>query len=154
MFVAIACLAISAFAAWAGSFDGRVVKVLDGDTIEVLLSEKTTVRVRLAGIDAPERGQPFSRMATQAVRDMAAEKTVRIETQSKDWYGRTIGDVFLSDGRSLNRELVHLGLAWQYRRYSNDQELTALEAEARKARRGLWSEPDPTPPWQRRREKR
>lgn len=119
--VAIVFLAFSALAAWAGSFDGQVVRVLDGDTIDVLLPEKTIVRVRLAGIDAPERGQPFGRKATQAVHNMAAGKTVRIAGQSKDRYGRTIGEVFPPDGRSLNRELVRLGLAWQYRQYSDDQ---------------------------------
>ena len=149
--VALAFLAVSALAASAGSFEGRVVRVLDGDTIDVLVPEKTIVRVRLAGIDAPERGQPFGRKATQAVRDMAAGKTVRIASQSKDRYGRTIGEAFLPDGRSLNRELVRLGLAWQYRQYSDDQELANLEAEARKARRGLWSEPNPVPPWEWRR---
>lgn len=152
--VAMVFLTFSAFAAWAGSFDGRVVRVLDGDTIDVLVPEKTIVRVRLAGIDAPERGQPFARKATQAVRDMAAGKTVRIASQSKDRYGRTIGEVFLPDGRSLNRELVRLGLAWQYRQYSDDQELANLETEARNASRGLWSEPNPAPPWERRRGRR
>ena len=152
--VALAFLAVSALAASAGSFEGRVVRVLDGDTIDVLVPEKTIVRVRLAGIDAPERGQPFGRKATQAVRDMAAGKTVRIASQSKDRYGRTIGEAFLPDGRSLNRELVRLGLAWQYRQYSDDQELANLEAEARKATRGLWSDQNSVPPWEWRRGRR
>lgn len=140
-----------ALAAWAGSFEGRVVKVLDGDTIDVLLPDKTTVRVRLAEIDTPEKGQAFGNKAKQAAIDLAAGKSVKVEMQTKDRYGRVVGQVFLPDGRSLNKELVRLGLAWQYRRYSNNPELSALEAEARAARRGLWIDPSPVPPWEWRR---
>ncbi len=137
-----------ALAAWAGSLEGRVVKVLDGDTIDVLLSDKTTVRVRLAEIDTPEKGQAFGNKAKQAAIDLAAGKSVKVEMQTKDRYGRVVGEVFLSDGRSLNKELVRLGLAWQYRNYSNDRYLAGLEADARSAGRGLWIEPNPVPPWE------
>jgi endonuclease YncB( thermonuclease family) len=71
-----------------------------------------------------------------------------VRVRGRDRYGRTIGDVFLPDGRHLNQELVRAGYAWWYRRYSADQRLAALEGEARAARRGLWTDPNPQPPWE------
>ena len=78
---------------------------------------------------------------------VAAQRTVTVQVVTTDRYGRTVGEVVLPDGRSLNQELVRAGYAWWYRKYSDDAVLEALEAEARGARRGLWAELDPVPPW-------
>jgi endonuclease YncB( thermonuclease family) len=137
--------------AFAGSFTGRVVSVSDGDTLVVLRPGNVQEKVRLAEIDCPEKGQPFGQAAKRKTGDLAAQKTVTVEVRTTDRYGRTVGEVFLPDGSSLNRELVRAGYAWWYRQYSKDASLGDLEAEARRARRGLWSETNAVPPWEWRR---
>lgn len=130
----------------ANDFTGKVVNVLDGDTIDVQW-EGGRERIRLNGIDAPEKGQDFGRRAKEFTDNLVYGKDVRVETIGTDKYGRTIGDVFLSDGTQLNKELVGGGLAWWYCRHSSNQELKLLEIEAREAKRGLWKDPVPIPPW-------
>ena len=129
------------------AFSARVVGVQDGDTITVLV-DKTEVRVRLNGIDCPEKGQPFGHVAAELTSSLAFGKTVQVIDRGKDRYGRTLADVILPGGKSLNQELVRAGLAWWYRRYApHDKTLANLEEEAREARRGLWQDNDPIPPW-------
>ncbi|TYO96773.1 endonuclease YncB(thermonuclease family) [Geothermobacter ehrlichii] len=136
------------------AFTGKVIKVSDGDTIQVLDSGQA-VKVRLAEIDCPETshgpkkpGQPFGQAAKKFVLDLVGGKTVLVDVVTKDRYGRIVGKVFLDDGTTLNSRLVQAGLAWAYRRYANDPALFKLEAEARAAKRGLWSDPHPIPPWE------
>ena len=126
-------------------FDGRVVGVSDGDSITVLHG-RARVKVRLNGIDCPERRQPFGARAKQATSEMAFGQTVTVRPLSTDRYGRTLADVVLPDGRLLNRELVAAGLAWHFTRYSKDEELARAEQSARRARIGIWSEPRPVAP--------
>jgi len=130
---------------------GRVVGIEDGDTI-TMLSDSRQVRVRLFGIDCPERGQDFGRTARKRVSTLCYHTVVRVEIKGNDVFGRTLGIVYLADGRNLNQLLVDEGLAWWYRKYSpRDKKLKSLEEAARKAKRGLWSVEDPTPPWEYRR---
>lgn len=105
-------------------------------------------KIRLNGVDCPESGQAFGNRAKQFTGDMVFGKTVTIKGYDKDKYGRTIGDVLLSDGTNLNKELLRHGFAWWYRQYSNDKELEQLEQEARLSKRGLWSDPNPVAPWE------
>ncbi len=136
------------------SFQARVVSIADGDTFTVLL-HRQQIRIRLHGIDCPEPGQPFHRRATQRTAELAFGKTVTIEPRSRDRYGRLVASVLLPDGRSLNHILVTEGLAWHYRQYApNDTTLARLEQSARSARRGLWQDPSPVPPWQWRKARR
>lgn len=128
----------------AEDFKATVSRVVDGDTITVLRA----YTVRLNGIDCPEAGQPFGTEATKASSDLVLEREVRITTRGLDKYGRTIADVYLPEGTNLNRELVKQGMAWWYREYSTDKELESAESDARAARRGLWADPTPVPPWQ------
>lgn len=106
----------------------------------------TPEKIRLNGIDCPERGQAFGNRAKQFTGDMVFGKTVTIKEYDNDKYGRTIGDVLLSDGTNLNKELLRQGFAWWYRQYSNDKELEQLEQEARLSKKGLWSDPKPVAP--------
>jgi endonuclease YncB( thermonuclease family) len=129
------------------SFTGKVVNVTDGDTVVVLRAGNIQEKIRLAEIDCPEKSQAFGQRAKQFTLDKAAQKNVTIEVRDHDRYGRTVGEVFLPDGKSLNRELVRNGYAWWYRQYSKDLSLGENEQEARSARRGLWSDPNPIPPW-------
>jgi endonuclease YncB( thermonuclease family) len=127
-------------------FVGKVVGVADGDTISVL-DGTVQVKVRLNGIDCPERSQPFGSRAKQFTSNLAFGKTVTVKPFGKDRYGRTLGDVVLPDGRVLNQELVGAGMAWHYTRYSKDETLARLERRAREAGLGVWSEARPVAPW-------
>ncbi len=137
----------------AANFVGKVVKVSDGDTIEVMHQGRAE-RIRLAEIDCPEKKQPFGKKAKEFTIEMAAGKIVTVEIETKDRYGQTVGEVILSDGRSLNRELVKAGMAWWYRTYSKDESIGALESDARRLRIGLWQDISPSPPWEYRKGKR
>jgi micrococcal nuclease len=117
-------------------FSGHVVGVTDGDTITVLHNGKGE-RVRLNGIDCPEKGQAFGTRAKLFASDLAFGKDVTVKDHGRDKYGRTIGDVILPDGRVFNRELVAAGLAWWYRKHSKDESLGQLDIEAKTAKRGL-----------------
>lgn len=128
-------------------FEARVVGISDGDTITVLYGT-TQVKVRLNGIDCPEKRQAFGARAKQLTSDLAFGKTVTVRPTGKDRYGRTLGEVILPDGRVLNQELVAAGMAWHYTRYSKDRSLARLERQAREARVGLWSETRPVAPWE------
>ena len=135
--------------AQAAEYPARVVGISDGDTITVLTAEKKQVRIRLHGIDAPETGQDYGSRAKQAASELAFGKDVTIQVKDTDRYGRTVAVVVLPDGRSLNREMVEQGYAWWYSKYApGDRELGRLENDARAAKRGLWSQLNPTPPWE------
>jgi endonuclease YncB( thermonuclease family) len=128
-------------------FTGKVVGVADGDTISVM-REGRAVKVRLYGIDCPEKKQPFGTRAKRFASEMAFGMEVEVQIKTTDRYGRVVGEVILPDGLSLNKQLVYGGLAWWYRKYApNDRTLKALEAGARAAK-------NPTPPWEWRRMQR
>lgn len=146
LFLLLACWPVTALAA---DFAARVVGISDGDTLTVLTAEKQPVKVRLHGIDAPETGQDFGTRAKQAASELAFGQQVTVREVDKDRYGRTVAEVILPNGRSLNRELVRAGYAHWYRQYApDDRELASLEAEAKAAKRGLWAQPGAVPPWE------
>lgn len=151
--VVLVALLLALVASAGEEIRGKVVKIRDGDTIEVLRGTRT-VRIRVHGVDTPERGQPWSARAKSFTADLAGSRDVVVVVRDVDRYRRVVGEVLLPDGRSLAYELVRAGLAWHYKRYSSDPELARLEAEARRARRGLWIDPKPTPPWEHRARRR
>lgn len=131
-----------------GTFSGKVVGVSDGDTIKVLYNNKE-VKVRLWGIDCPEKKQAFGTKAKNFTSDMVFGRNVTVESRDTDRYGRTVGWVTAPDGRVLNRELLRAGLAWYYEDYApHAYDLQSLENQASAARKGLWSAKNPMPPWQ------
>ncbi len=148
----VVLVSASSVVAWTG----RVVHVADGDTITVLKdspSAKEQVKVRLYGIDCPERNQDFGAKAKAFTADMAFGRLVTVENMDRDRYGRTVGLVSLQ-GMSLNEELVSAGLAWVYPRYckiSLCRGWVKTERQARRLRRGLWSISTTIPPWEFRR---
>jgi len=146
--LAVLWLAAAPLACAAETLTGKVVKVADGDTLTILVDAER-VKVRLAEIDAPERGQPWGRRAKQALTEMVAGHVVQVETKFNDRYGRRVGHVIYS-GRDVNRELVREGHAWVYRQWLRDETLLDDEAHARAARAGLWSLPENerVPPWE------
>ena len=132
----------------AGDFTGTVSSVADGDTLTVLYGEGA-IRVRLDGIDCPEKDQPSGAAARRFTSELALGQIVTVVEEDIDRYGRIVATVILPDGRSLNHEIVAAGWAWWYRKYApDDVALRDLEARARKEGRGLWSEAVPTPPWE------
>lgn len=144
---------LSASAQGAEEFRGKVVGVSDGDTITIL-RDRRPEKVRLHGIDAPEKGQPFGERAKQFTSSLAFRREVTVRVTGHDRrYGRAVADVVLLDGRSLSRELLRAGYAWWYRQYSTDRSLEDLERQARVARAGLWTDAHPISPWEWRRAK-
>jgi micrococcal nuclease len=133
----------------------KVVSVTDGDTIKVYNAEQGQVKVRLYGIDTPEKGQPYGKAAGKHLASLIAGATVEVESVAKDRYGRTVGIVWGS-GTNINQEMVKAGYAWVYSRYCDKpfcEYWLALESEARQDKKGLWQEPNPVPPWEWRRRK-
>lgn len=117
---------------------GVCQKVVDGDTIYVS-HNRTLVKIRLYGVDCPERGRPFSKEATAFAKAMVFAKTVRVEPVDMDRYGRTVAWIRI-DGKDLSRELIRAGLGRWYRKYApNDYDLGCLEAEASRRHRGMWA---------------
>ena len=124
-------LAAILFAADPTEITGKVVSIADGDTCTVLVGREQ-VKVRLDGIDAPEKKQPFGAKAREHLADSIHEKTVRIVISGKDRYGRSLGTVWAGQ-TNINEEMVKAGLAWHYKQYSKDKRLAELEADARAA---------------------
>ena len=125
----------------AADYTGKVVGVLDGDTIEVLHNQHPD-RIRLSGIDCPEKGQAYGTRAKQAMSELVYGKEVTVQTHGHDKYKRTLADLILSDGTSVNQQLVKEGWCWWYRKYApGDTVLEGLEKDARETRIGLWADP-------------
>lgn len=138
---------------------GRVVGVIDGDTLTVLDAERRQHKIRLAGIDAPERGQPFGSRSKRALFECAFGKQVRVIGTKTDRYQRFVGKI-LHQGVDCNLQQIERGLAWHYKQYEREQlphdraAYALTEVQAREASKGLWSEYAPEAPWEYRRRKR
>jgi endonuclease YncB( thermonuclease family) len=132
---------------------GKVVAISDGDTLTVLDDTKTQHKIRLAGIDAPEKGQAFGNKAREALGAKVFQQSVRIEVIDIDRYHREVGRIYLGE-RFINVEMVRDGFAWRYVQYDRPGEFTAAEADAREQSRGLWADPNPMAPWEWRKAKR
>jgi len=152
-------LALSHAVAIADTLTGRVVRVTDGDTIVILDANDTQHKIRLTGIDAPERGQAFGTKSKEHLSDSVAGETVVVEYDKYDRYGRVLGKVLL-DGNDVNLEQIEAGLAWHYKKYQAEQTVadriaySDAEMDARRHKRGLWVDLNPVPPWDYRKAKR
>ncbi len=142
--------------ALADTLTGKVVKVADGDSITVLDSTNTQHRIRLQGIDAPERKQPFGNASRKNLASLVAGKEVTVKWDKRDRYRRIVGFV-LVDGQDVNLAQVKAGMAWFYRYYQkelsreNRKLYAKVEYQARTDRMGLWQDKNPIPPWEHRR---
>jgi endonuclease YncB( thermonuclease family) len=141
----------------AATLQGKVVSVADGDTVTVLDDNKTQHKIRLQGIDAPEKSQPYGQKSKQSLSNLVHSKIVTVEFEKKDKYGRTVGKVLLN-GTDVCLEQIKLGMAWHYKKYESEQpkedrEIYARTEQAAKAQSvGLWKDKSPTPPWEFRRQ--
>lgn len=137
----------------AKTIEGLVVGVADGDTITVLDQQKNTYKIRLQGIDAPEKKQAFGEKSKQSLHDLVHGKQVRIEYDKEDKYGRIVGKITLDDLDICLQQLV-LGMAWHYRKYQNEQSVADrvvyndAELKSKSLKLGLWADETPTPPWE------
>ena len=131
----------------------KVVKISDGDTFTALLDNNQKIRVRLHGIDCPEKGQDFANVAKEYISSLIAGKSITILPTKTDRYSRTVAIVKV-DTTNVNESLLRAGLAWHYKEYDHTPRWAALEHEARNHHRKIWSAKDPTPPWQWRKRKR
>lgn len=143
----LAVLLLFTTALFSVNITGKVISVQDGDTIEIL-NNKQTYRIRLNGIDCPEKKQDFGNRSKQFTSDQCFGLIVTAIVTDQDRYGRYIADIILPNGKVLNEELVKAGLAWHYKQYSKSNRLATLERDARENKRGLWSLINPIPPWE------
>ena len=142
----------------AATLQGKVVNVADGDTLTVLDDNKTQHKIRLQGIDAPEKAQAFGQKSKQSLNQLVHSKIVTVEFQKKDKYGRTVGKVILN-GTDVCLEQIKLGMAWHYKQYQSEQPkedrdiYAQAELTARTQAVGLWKDKSPTSPWEFRRQR-
>lgn len=145
-FLMIAMVLISVSQGVYGStLSGKVVAVVDGNTIQVKAEDNEVYQVSMAGIDCPEIGQEFGERAKSFLSKLILDKTVQVELKGKDRWGNHLGVVML-DGKDPRYELLEAGLAWTAER-NPVEEFEALKETAKSKRKGLWKDPDPTPPW-------
>lgn len=135
------------------TFKGKVTAVADGDTFTILLADKTMKKVRLHGIDCPEKGQDFGNVAKQFTIKYCKGKNVILILSSKDKYRRTVGLVLIGND-TLNVALLKAGLAWHFKKYDRNAVWDAYEHEARKKKMGLWAMNNAVAPWEWRKVKR
>jgi endonuclease YncB( thermonuclease family) len=152
--VAILLLAAINLAEAGETLRGRIIAVLDGDTVTLLDESRSQHRIRLAQIDAPEighgnsdPGQPFGKASKQSLSELVHGREVRADCETKDKYGRQVCAIWI-DQTDVNLEQVRRGMAWVYRKYAHDPAYYRAEDEAKGMRRGLWSDPAPVPPWE------
>lgn len=131
------------------SLQAKIIRILDGDTVEILYG-KLPIKLRLEHIDAPEkRGkQPFGNASKIALSDLCFGQMATISSDGDfDRYGRLIGEIYNAEGVNVNKEMVRLGMAWHFKKYSDDMSYDVLEREARNAKIGLWQDKQPVAPW-------
>lgn len=156
---AVFAVVLAAAPVYAHDFDGRVVGIQDGDTVTVLDGAKQQHRIRIAGIDAPEKAQAFGAAAKENLARLAFGKQADVRCSKRDRYGREVCNVYVG-ARDVGLEQVRSGHAWWYREYAREQApedrkvYETAESDARGARRGLWHDASPTPPWDWRRQAR
>jgi endonuclease YncB( thermonuclease family) len=148
--------ALASAGAQAEQWHGTVIGVADGDTLTLLDESRRAHRIRLDGVDAPERMQAFGQRARQSLAGLAHGRTATADCAKTDRYGRAVCRVTV-DGADVGLEQLRRGLAWHYVRYAHEQSAPTraayadAEAQARSARAGLWGVPEPTAPWEYRR---
>jgi endonuclease YncB( thermonuclease family) len=131
---------------------GRVVGISDGDTVTVLTENYVPRKIRLSGIDSPEKGQAFGQRAKENLSDLIYNKTVRVEERTTDRWGRTVGKIWLGEKDICLQQIID-GYAWHFKKYQKSQPqperiiYAETETQAKEAKKGLWRDAEPVPPW-------
>jgi endonuclease YncB( thermonuclease family) len=137
----------------AATLQGKVIGVADGDTVTLLDAQKNQHKIRLQGIDAPEKAQAFGNKSKQSLHEMVHGKEVFVDVQKKDKYGRSVGKILVNQTDAC-LEQIKRGMAWHYKQYANEQSpedrdvYAQAESTARAQSLGLWKDKSPTPPWE------
>lgn len=147
LLILYSCSSRDAIIAKGDRVSGRVISVIDGDTYDLLVKRRNTIRIRMEGIDAPERGMPFYRVSKDYLGDLCLNQTVTVEITGKDGNHRYLGFSYLKDGSELGEEMIKAGLAWHFTKYNSDPVLSKLESQARAHKKGLWINKNPMAPW-------
>jgi micrococcal nuclease len=126
---------------------GKVVGIADGDTFTLLTEDKSQKKIRLYGIDCPEKRQPFGSVAKQKLSELIFGKQVQVEFRTYDRWRRIVGIVFCND-QNINEAMISTGMAWHFTRYDDNPRWITLQERTKKKRIGLWSDDSPTPPWE------
>lgn len=129
-------------------FRVKVIGVSDGDSFTAINRDNLKLTYRLYGIDAPEKRQPYSRVAKEFLSSMILNKTVIVNVSSTDRWGRHIVTVSTQSVKDVNARMLEYGLAWHFKRYDNSKTYSQLEQKALEKKIGLWKDPNPTPPWE------
>ena len=129
---------------------GKVISIIDGDTYDVLIHDNKTIRVRMEGIDAPEKGMPFYKVSKKYLSNLCFGKQVTMKITGEDQHDRVLAFAYLVDGKELSQEMIKAGLAWHFKKYNSDSELSEFEREAKTLRKGLWIDENPMSPWENR----
>jgi len=130
-----------------------VYRIIDGDSFEGRANGQN-YRIRLFGIDAPEKGQDFYQKSKERLGELCKEGPINIKIRNKDYFGRWVADAYSYKGEFINQTMVKEGLAWHFTKYSKDPTLKKLERDARDAQIGIWSLSNPTAPWAYRKSKK
>lgn len=152
-------LALVPAASYADQLVGKVIKITDGDTVNVLTNDNHTHKIRLSGIDAPEKKQAFGNRSKQALAELIDGKTVSVEFNKLDRYKRVVGKITFN-GLDVNLRQIKLGLAWHYKKYEKEQDVddrsiyANAEYIAQRDKVGLWYDENPIAPWDFRKQKR
>ena len=142
----ILCLFVSELC-FAQKFTVKVTSISDGDTFGAINNDNLQLKIRIWGIDAPEKKQAFGNKSKEFLSSLIFGKRITIDVQSKDGYGRYIANVYSPDGKDVALLMLHEGMAWHFTKYDNNKVYSDAENVARKAKRGLWSESSPIAPW-------
>ena len=126
---------------------GKVIKITDGDTFVLLTDSKEQIKIRLHGIDAPEKKQDYGTVSKNYLSNLVFKKDITIEFKNRDRYGRSIGIAFV-EGVNVNEKMLAEGMAWHFKKYDTNSQWSALEIKAKKEKKGLWSQSNPVAPWE------
>lgn len=136
------------------TLQGKVTAIFDGDTYQILTMDNQTIKIRMEGIDAPERDMPYHKASQKYLSQLIFKKEIKLLKTGEDQYGRTLGFTYLTDGTDINLLMLQEGMVWHYKKYNSNRLYSNAEKEARSANKGLWSDKNPIAPWEFRKSKR
>jgi len=133
---------------------GKVIGIFDGDTYNILMIDNQTIKVRMEGIDAPERDMPFHKASQKYLSQLIFKKEIKLYKTGEDQYGRTLGFTYLLDGTDVNLLMLQAGMVWHYKIYNSNRNYSDAEKVARSFNKGLWIDKKPVAPWEFRKNRR